>query len=144
MDIINVKRFSERSFEAVSRLLPQLSENADILTRQHFKDILASEGVHLFFAKPDKKHIVGMLTIATYKTPTGIKAWIEDVIVDESYRGKGIGRDLMLFAVDYSRSLGAKYIYLTSKPSRLAANELYSRLGFRRYETNLYRYLLEN
>jgi ribosomal protein S18 acetylase RimI-like enzyme len=142
MEIVKIKRFSERSFEAVLRFLPQLSADAEILTRQYFKNILASEGIHLFLATIDKKQIVGMLTIATYKTPTGIKVWIEDVIVDESHRGKGIGRELMLFAIDFSGSLGAKYISLTSRPSRVAANELYLKLGFNKYETNFYKYRL--
>jgi ribosomal protein S18 acetylase RimI-like enzyme len=144
MEIVRIKRFSERSFEAVLKLLPQLSKDSEVLTRQYFKDILASEGIHLFFARPDKKQIAGMLTIAVYKTPTGIKVWIEDVVVDESHRGKGIGSELMRFAIDYSGSLGAKNINLTSRPSRLAANELYLKLGFMKYETNFYKYLLEN
>jgi ribosomal protein S18 acetylase RimI-like enzyme len=142
MEIVKIKRFSERSFEAVLKLLPQLSKDSEVLTRQYFKNMLASEGIHLFFARLDKKQIVGMLTIAVYKTPTGRKVWIEDVVVDEPHRGKGIGKDLMLFAIDYSGSLGAKYINLTSRPSRIAANELYLKLGFKKYETNLYRYLL--
>ena len=83
-----------------------------------------------------------MLTIASYKTPSGIKVWIEDVVVDESQRGKGIGKELMLSAIDYSKSLGSKDIRLTSRPSRIAANELYLKLGFKKYETNFYRYLL--
>jgi ribosomal protein S18 acetylase RimI-like enzyme len=84
-----------------------------------------------------------MLTIGTYKTPTGIKVWIEDVVVDGSHRGKGIGKELMLFAIDYSRSLGAKDIKLTSRPARIEANELYKKLGFKKYETNFYRYQLD-
>jgi len=85
-----------------------------------------------------------MLSIGTYKTPTGIKVWIEDVVVDESYRGKGIGKELMNFAVNYSKSLGAKDVRLTSRPSRIAANKLYSKLGFKKYETNFYKYMLDN
>ena len=81
-----------------------------------------------------------MLTIAVYKTPSGIKVWIEDVAVDEAHRGKGIGKELMLAAIDYSKSLGSKDIRLTSRPSRIAANELYLKLGFKKYETNFYRY----
>ena len=142
MDIIKINRFSERVFEAVSRLLPQLSPDANVLTRQYFKSILASESIHFFICELDKKQIAGMLTIASYKTPSGIKVWIEDVVVDESQRGKGIGKEMMLFAIDYSKSLGAKDIRLTSRPSRIAANELYLKLGFKKYETNFYRYLL--
>jgi ribosomal protein S18 acetylase RimI-like enzyme len=142
MEIKKINRFRERAFEAVSRLLPQLSSDAELLTRQYFKSILASESIHLFIAELDNKQICGMLTIATYKTPSGIKVWIEDVVVDESYRGMGIGKELMLFAIDYSKSLGAKDVRLTSRPSRIAANELYLKLGFKRYVTNCYKYLL--
>jgi len=141
MEIKKINRFSERAFKAVSRLLPQLSSEAVLLSRQYFKSILASESIHFFIAELDKKQIAGMLTIAAYKTPSGVKVWIEDVVVDESYRGVGIGKELMLFAIDYSKSLGAKDIRLTSRPSRIAANELYSKLGFKKYETNFYRYL---
>ena len=141
MEIKKITRFSERAFEAVSRLLAQLSSDAELLTRQYFKSILASESIHFFIAELDKKQIVGMLTIASYKTPSGIKVWIEDVVVDESQRGKGIGKELMLFAIGYSKSLGAKDIRLTSRPSRIAANELYLKLGFKKHETNFYKYL---
>lgn len=141
MEIKEITRFNERTFEAVSRLLPQLSSDAEILTRKYFKSILASESIHFFIAELDKGQIVGMLTIAVYKTPSGIKVWIEDVAVDEAHRGKGIGKELMLAAIDYSKSLGSKDIRLTSRPSRIAANELYLKLGFKKYETNFYRYL---
>ena len=141
MKIKKINRLSERAFEAVSRLLPQLSSDAELLTRQYFKNILASESIHFFICELDKRQIVGMLTIASYKTPSGIKVWIEDVVVDESQRGKGIGKELMLFAIGYSKSLGAKDIRLTSRPSRIAANELYLKLGFKKHETNFYKYL---
>ena len=142
MEIKKITRFSERVFEAVLRLLPQLSPDAELNTRQYFKSILASESSHLFIAEVDNKQIAGMLTIGTYKTPTGIKVWIEDVVVDELQRGKGVGKELMLFAISYSKSLGAKDVRLTSRPSRIEANELYSKLGFRKYETNFYKYVL--
>jgi len=141
MEIKKVNRFSDRAFEAVLRLLPQVSSDAELLTKKYLKSILASESVHFFIAELDNKQIGGMLTIATYKTPSGIKVWIEDVVVDESQRGKGIGKELMLFAIGYSKSLGAKDIRLTSRPSRIAANELYLKLGFKKHETNFYKYL---
>ena len=143
MEIKKIKRFSERAFEAISRLMPQLSPDSELITRSYFKSILASENVHFFIAGLQNKQIAGMLTIGTYKTPTGIKVWIEDVVVDESIRGKGIGKELMLFAIEYSKSLGAKDIKLTSRPARVEANELYKKLGFKKYETNFYRYQLD-
>jgi ribosomal protein S18 acetylase RimI-like enzyme len=83
-----------------------------------------------------------MLTIGTYPTPSGAKVWIEDVVVDETQRGKGIGKKLMLFAINYSKALGAESVALTSRPFRLAANRLYQKIGFIQYETNVYKYLL--
>ena len=143
MEIKKIKRFSERTFEAVARLLPQLSPDSELITRSYFKRILASENVHFFIAEVENKQIAGMLTLGTYKTPTGVKVWIEDVVVDVSHRGKGLGRELMLFAIDYSKSLGAKDVKLTSRPARVEANELYKKLGFKKYETNFYRYQLD-
>lgn len=144
MDIKKIKRFSERAYKAVSLLLPQLTSGESLLTREYFKSILTSEGAHLFLAELDNKQIAGMLSIGTYNTPTGVKVWIEDVVVDESLRGKGIGKDLVLFAIEYSKSLGTKDVRLTSRPSRIAANELYVKLGFEKYETNFYKYLIDN
>ncbi|MGD0753878.1 MAG: GNAT family N-acetyltransferase [Bacteroidales bacterium] len=142
MKIKKINRFSRRVFEAVLRLLPQVASNEELPAKQYFKSILTSENVHFFIAELDNKQIVGMLTIGTYLTPSGAKVWIEDVVVDETQRGKGIGKEMMLFAINYSGSLGAKTIGLTSRPSRTAANKLYQKLGFTRYETNVYKYLL--
>jgi ribosomal protein S18 acetylase RimI-like enzyme len=142
MKIKKINRFSVRVFEAVLRLLPQLSSEADLPSNQYFKGILTSDNIHFFIAELDNKQIVGILTIGTYNIPSGTKVWIEDVVVDESQRGKGVGKELMLHAISYSRSLGAKSVGLTSRPSRIAANKLYQKMGFVQYETNVYRYLL--
>lgn len=142
MKIKEITRFSERVYEAVLRLLPQLSSGADLPARQCFESILTSENTHFFIAESDNKQIIGMLTIGTYNTPTGTKVWIEDVVVDESQRGKGFGKELILFAINYSGSMGAKAIALTSRPSRTAANKLYQEVGFVQYETNVYKYIL--
>ena len=83
--------------------------------------------------------IAGMLTIGTYLSPTGSKAWIEDVVVDEEYRGYGFGRMLVAHAIDYCRSQGIETMYLTSNPKRVAANGLYQSIGFERKETNMYK-----
>ena len=95
----------------------------------------------LFLAELDGA-VVGSLTLAFYRIPTGLKAWIEDVVVDESARGHGVGEALNLAAIDEARARGAKNVSLTSRPSREAANRLYQRLGFEPYETNLYRFTL--
>lgn len=140
MKIKKVTRFTDRIFKAVLTLLPQLDPGADPPGKQYFKDLLSSGNTHLFLAELDNKDLVGMLTIGTYLTPTGMKVWIEDVVVDESQRGKGIGKDLIRFAIEYAKSLKAKDIRLTSRPSRTAANQLYIIMGFQQYETNVYKY----
>ena len=142
MKIERVNKISDRVFEAVLRLLPQLAPDADLPSKEYFKSILASENIHFFTGELDDKRIVAMLTIGTYNIPSGTKVWIEDVVVDESQRGNGFGEELMLFAIDYSKSLGTGSVSLTSRPSRIAANRLYQKLGFVQYATNVYKYLL--
>ena len=143
MKIKEINRFSVRVFNAVLGLLPQLDSNSELPTKKHLKGILKSKRTHFFIAELDNKNIVGILTIGTYDIPSGTKVWIEDVVVDESQRGKGFGKELMLFAIDFAKSIGAKAIELTSRPSRIAANQLYQKLGFVIHETNLYRYPLK-
>jgi ribosomal protein S18 acetylase RimI-like enzyme len=142
MKIKKINRFSERVYEAVLRLLPQVAAEAKLPTKQYFKSLLASKNIYFFIAELDNEQIVGMLTIGTYNIPSGIKVWIEDVVVDETQRGKGFGKELILFAINYSKGLGANTIGLTSRPSRIAANGLYQRIGFIQYETNVYKYLI--
>jgi ribosomal protein S18 acetylase RimI-like enzyme len=143
MEIKEIKRFSNRVFEAVLKLLPQLVPESKSLTEDRFRGILKSGKTHFFIAELDNKQIVGMLTIGTYDILSGTKVWIEDVVVDESQRGRGIGKELTQFAIGYARSLGAESVELTSRPSRIAANRLYKKLGFVLRETNVYRYTLK-
>lgn len=123
--------------EAMARLLPQLSsapppDSAALET-------IMSGGSTVFVARVDGR-IVGSLTLVLYRIPTGLKAWIEDVVVDESARGHGVGEALSLAALDEARRQGAKAVSLTSRPSRQAANRLYQRIGFSPRDTNVYRY----
>jgi len=143
MKIREINRFSNRVFQAVLKLLPQLGPDTELPTQERFKEILKSKKIHLLIAELDNKDIAGILTISTYEIPTGTKVWIEDVVVDESQRGKGIGEELMKYAIDFSKSTGAKAIDLTSRPYRTAANQLYRKLGFALRETNVYRYPLK-
>ncbi|HNR40630.1 MAG TPA: GNAT family N-acetyltransferase [Bacteroidales bacterium] len=142
MEIKEVKRFSLRVFNSVSRLLPQLSPDIRPLTREHFRAIIRQKSVHLFTAENAGK-IVGMLTLVIYRIPAGTRFWIEDVVVDNSERGKGYGKELTQFALDFAEHSGAETIELTSRPSRVAANKLYQTMGFRIRETNVYRYTLK-
>ena len=100
----------------------------------------ASECTRLYLAK-EGDHIHGMLSLVVFGIPTGIKAWVEGVVVDDGARGKGVGKSLMRHAMEQSKKLGAKTVDLTSRPSREAANKLYQSLGFEIRQTNVYRYL---
>ena len=130
--------------EAFSRLIPQLSSSSEPPTAAELLSIIDNPNSVLFIAEldgeDDARSVVGSLTLAFYRIPTGLKAWIEDVVVDESARGLGVGEALNVAAIDESRQRGAKNVSLTSRSSREAANRLYQRLGFEPYETNLYRF----
>lgn len=130
--------------EAFSRLIPQLSSSSPPPTAAELLSIIDNPNSVLFIAEldgdDDVRSVVGSLTLAFYRIPTGLKAWIEDVVVDESARGLGVGEALNVAAIDESRQRGARNVSLTSRSSREAANRLYQRLGFEPYETNLYRF----
>ena len=130
--------------EAFSRLIPQLSSSSPPPTAAELLSIIDNPNSVLFIAEldgdDDVRSVVVSLTLAFYRIPTGLKAWIEDVVVGESARGLGVGEALNVAAIDESRQRGAKNVSLTSRSSREAANRLYQRLGFEPYETNLYRF----
>ena len=125
--------------EAFARLIPQLSSSSSPPTRDELRSIVESPDIVLYLARLEGR-IVGSLTLAFYRMPTGLKAWIEDVVVDVAARGHGVGESLNLAAIAEAVQRGAKNVNLTSRPSREAANRLYERLGFARYDTNVYRY----
>lgn len=124
---------------AFARLIPQLSSSSPPPGRDGLEAIVGNSDTVLFLARVDGR-IIGSLTLAFYRIPTGLKAWIEDVVVDEAGRGRGVGRLLSEAALVEARRRGSKDVSLTSRPSREAANRLYQRLGFEARETNLYRY----
>jgi ribosomal protein S18 acetylase RimI-like enzyme len=127
--------------DAFARLVPQLSSSSPPTSEAQLAEIAASAATVLFVAR-DRGRIVGSLTLALFRIPTGLRAWIEDVVVDESARGGGVGEALNRAAIDRARALGARTVDLTSRPSRDAANRLYRRLGFVERGTNVYRYEL--
>ena len=129
--------------DAFARLTPQLSRSNPAPTREQLDEIVRSEASHLLVARDDAGAIVASLTLVLFRIPTAVRAWIEDVVVDESARGKGVGHKLNEAAIDYARTAGAKTVDLTSRPSRDVANRLYQRLGFKVRETNVYRYVLD-
>ena len=120
-------------------LIPQLSKSNPPPSRADLNAIISSEASVLFIARVNGK-IAGALTLATFRIPTGVRAWIEDVVVDADARGHGVGEALNMAAIAEARSRGAITVELTSRPSREAANRLYQRIGFVQRETNIYRY----
>jgi len=126
---------------AMGRLVPQLSSSNPAPDRAALAEIVSSPSTTLFVARLDGT-IVGTLTLAVFRIPTGVRAWIEDVVVDESARGHGAGEALNIAALEEARRRGCVTVDLTSRPSREAANRLYERLGFVRRETNIYRFTL--
>lgn len=137
-EIIEIQSYSPEYHEAMQRFLDQLTTNPMTLTEEMFRQLLASPNSHLFFLMKDEQ-IVGMLTVGIYHSPTGGKAWIEDVVVDEAFRGQGLSKLLVAHAIEFTKSQGIPSLMLTSNPKRIAANKLYQAMGFGRKETNVYR-----
>jgi ribosomal protein S18 acetylase RimI-like enzyme len=133
------KRVDNDLIVAFQRLIPQLSKSNPAPTKEQLESVVASDSSHILLAKLDGV-IVGSLTLVIFHIPTGIRAWIEDVVVDAEARGKGIGEALNKFALSEAIRHGATTVDLTSRPSREAANRLYRRIGFEQRETNVYRY----
>ena len=125
--------------DGLHRLIPQLSKSAPPLTLDDLIEIVTSPATPFFVARLDGR-VVGSLTLVVFRLPTGVRAWIEDVVVDESARGHGVGKALNRAAIAHALERGSRTFDLTSRPSREAANRLYQRLGFVARDTNVYRY----
>jgi ribosomal protein S18 acetylase RimI-like enzyme len=138
---------------AVHHLLPQMSRSARLPSGLEIDEIVSSRATTLLLASDDGSGsdeadevgerdgpIVGMLTLVTFRLPTGVRAWIEDVVVDTGSRGRGVGEALTQAAIELAADRGAQTVDLTSRPSREAANRLYRRMGFEQRETNVYRF----
>ncbi|MBE0681410.1 MAG: GNAT family N-acetyltransferase [Anaerolineales bacterium] len=140
MQIEIVTKADDELFDAFQRLVPQLTKNNPPPSRDDLIALVRDSSSTLLVARNDNGDIVGALTLAVYRVPTGIRSIIEDVVVDVSTRGKGVGEALMLQAIEIAREKGAANISLTSNPMRVAANRLYLRVGFVKRETNAYVY----
>lgn len=137
-EIFEAEKVDEALLSAMDRLMPQLSNSNGPPKRDALEEIVTSDSSVLLLAVYKTK-IVGSLTLIIFRIPTGLRAWIEDVVVDEGFRGQGVGEALNKTAIERARNYGAKTVDLTSRPSREVANRLYSRLGFTQRETNVYR-----
>lgn len=143
-EIRHLTEVTDDVVEAFARLIPQLS-TAKPPDRDKLEAIVRSPSIQILLAYDvDRdKPIVGTLTLVTFQTPTNKHAWIEDVVVDQAARNKGIGEALTREAMNLAAHYGSAWIDLTSRPSREDANRLYQRLGFVKRNTNLYRYTIE-
>jgi len=148
LQIAEATEVTDELIAAFGQLIPQLSSSAPPPGRSELEEMVRSPATMLLMARlavdgETTGDVVGTLTLVLFRAPTGVRAWIEDVVVDESARGRGVGDALTAAALDRARAAGARTVDLTSRPSREAANRLYQRLGFERRDTNLYRYTLE-
>lgn len=147
------REVTEDLVRALHRLLPQMSRSARLPSGLEIDEIVSSRATTLLLASDDGSEsdeadevgerdgaIVGMLTLVTFRLPTGVRAWIEDVVVDTGSRGRGVGEALTQAAIELAADRGAQTVDLTSRPSREAANRLYRRMGFEQRETNVYRF----
>lgn len=138
MRIERLTAINEKTVESFSRLIPQLVGRDDFPSLNELENIIKSDNIHLLVAI-EEDEILGSLAVAMYHIPTGKKAIIEDVVVDAQARGKGVASKLMQRAIEAARENGARKIELTSNPTRVAANNLYVKLGFKVRDTNFYR-----
>ena len=137
--IRKVLNSSEKVLGDINQLLPQLSKSAKALNLKDLKGLIECSSTHLYFAEEDEM-VLGMLSLVIFQIPTGVRAWVEDVVVHGKARGKGVGKMLTLKALSEAKQLGALTVDLTSRPSREVANKLYMSVGFEPRMTNVYRY----
>lgn len=126
--------------EAFARLMPQLSKSSSPPDAAALTAVVTAEDTHVLVARDDDGAITGTTTLVVFRIPTGVRALIEDVVVDSAYAGRGISYDIARAALDLARRHGAKTVDLTSRPTREAANHVYKKLGFHERETNVYRF----
>ena len=143
MRIEETNQVDEELVAAFATLVPQLSRSASPPGREELQAIVASPATILLLARDGDGRIVGSLTLAIFRIPTGVRAWIEDVVVDEGARGSGVGAALVEAAIERAERAGSRTVDLTSRPDREAANRLYVRLGFVPRSTNVYRFTSE-
>lgn len=139
VEIYEADEVNDELVEAMAQLVPQLSSSNPPPSAAALQEIVDSDAVRLLVAR-DERGVVGTLTLVLFRIPTGVRAWIEDVVVDEGARGSGVGRSLNEAAIERALAAGAVSVDLTSRPSREDANRLYRKLGFEPRDTNVYRF----
>lgn len=145
MYIENASEATDELHQALQHLIPQLGIHKLSPTREELRTLLNTPGAILLVARePDENgRIIGALSLTIYRVPTGLRSIVEDVVVDEKMRRRGIGEALLRRAIDLAREAGANGVSLTSNPQREAANQLYQSMGFELRKTNPYFYKLK-
>ncbi len=133
-------KVTDEVVDAFGRLLPQLSSTAEPVDADALTAVISSPAVTVLLARGDDDGIIGTLTLAMFPAPTGLRAWIEDVVVDAAAGRQGAGMALVREALRLAEAAGARTVDLTSRQSREAAGGLYAKAGFGQRETRLYRY----
>ncbi len=143
MRIEAVKEATPEVEQALARLLPQLNPTLPVPTMERIQALLADPAATLLFAR-EGDEIIGTATVIVYTTPFWIKARLDEVVVDQSARGKGVGEAIVDSCIDVARERGAQVAELQSGrgPARDVANRLYRRMGFQLRDSNLYRLTL--
>lgn len=142
MFIVRATTVTDELMDAITRLMPQLKLKYSLPTRSEIEALVGSKTSVLLVVRSPDQHspIVGMLTLLVNRVPSGIRAHVEDIVVDEAMRGQGIGEALIRHALNVAREAGANGVGLTTNPRREAANRLYQRMGFNHWKTNIYFY----
>lgn len=142
MNIALLEQVNDEVVQAFQRLMPQLTSYSAPPNQEELVEMAQSEQVFVFLARDSDQDglIIGTATLGTFRTPTGLHGWIEDVVVDQDFRRQGIGKALTEACLDQARVMGLRDVNLTSRSARCAANQLYQAMGFIRRETNIYRY----
>lgn len=142
INIYEITEMNQKVYDAFERLLPQLSSSAKTPTWEELEDLIRSKASIVLAAADDEDPagtILGTMTLVVFRIPTGVRAWVEDVVVDKEARGKGIGEKLIRTSIERAKAEGAKTIDLTSRPTRVEAHRLYKRCGFEMRETCVFR-----
>ena len=139
MEITPIIELTDEIYEALQRLIPQLTSLMPP-TRDELLDLINADATTLLIARNADGKIVATVTLTCFRVPTGVRAIIEDLVVDASARGQGTATKLTRACLDLAEQYGAKGVMLTSNPRRVSANQLYQKIGFKRWETNLYFY----
>lgn len=139
MDIQRITKYSEKLLMGINSLIPQLTDASPLMEAKDLINLLDNKDIHLLIAMDDNSKILGMLTLVVYTIPTGKKAFVEDVVVDEKARGLKLGEHLLDKAIEVAKQHQVTKVELSSNPKRIAANALYQKKGFKIRETNYYR-----